>query len=68
MCINHWGEEPGITVLQQLSELYTSLVWETIVLETLKQPGASEEEKELAREDLDLLRSCSGSQEDISGD
>ena len=30
--INHWGSELGLQVLEGLSKLYTSLVWESTVL------------------------------------
>jgi hypothetical protein len=37
MCINHWGSELGQTLLNQLGELYMSLLWETTVLETVEK-------------------------------
>lgn len=68
--MSHWGSELGIGVLKQLSELYVSLVWETVVLESLRQTDP--DDRQLPREDLDFLadacKSFADAPEDISGE
>ena len=68
--MSHWGSELGIGVLKQLSELYVSLVWETVVLESLRQTDP--DDRQLPREDLDFLadvcKCFADAPEDISGE
>ncbi|KAK7483667.1 hypothetical protein BaRGS_00025100, partial [Batillaria attramentaria] len=53
--VSHWGSELGLTVLQGLSQLYTSLVWESTVLlalcsEDILPPGCP-----FGRADMDRI-------------
>lgn len=53
--MSHWGSELGLTVLQGLSQLYTSLVWESTVLlalcsEDILPPGC-----QFGRADMDRI-------------
>ena len=67
--MNHWGSDQGITVLKQLGQLYTFLVWETIVLDTVSHSETSSgNETKVACEDLEMLRvSSSAYQDDPQG-
>lgn len=69
LCVNHWGSDQGITVLKQLGQLYTFLVWETIVLDTVSHSETSSgNETKVACEDLEMLRvSSSAYQDDPQG-
>lgn len=55
MAVKQWGSEKGIRALEDLSQLYLSLVWESTVLLSLcsgeYQPGF----KQFARLDLEKL-------------
>ena len=68
--VNQWGSDLGQSVLRGLSKLYTSLVWESIVLLALFTPGAlpegcdlgkAEKEKLLAKEIQVLVEDTSKS-------
>lgn len=53
--VSHWGSELGLTVLKSLSQLYTSLVWESTVLlalcsEDILPPGC-----QFGRADMDRI-------------
>ena len=66
--MNHWGSDQGIVVLKQLSQLYTFLIWETIVLETVSRSESSGGETKVAEKELEMLKaSTSASQEEPSG-
>ena len=53
--INQWGSALGQLVLHGLSKLYTSLVWESIVLLALFTPGSLPEGCELGKAEKDKL-------------
>ena len=53
--INQWGSPLGQLVLQGLSKLYTSLVWESIVLLALFTPGSLPDGCELGKAEKDKL-------------
>ena len=53
--INQWGSSLGQLVLSGLSKLYTSLVWESIVLLALFTPGSLPEGCELGKSEKDKL-------------
>lgn len=55
LCITHWGSELGISVLNQLSELYTSLVWESTVLLALCSDQAPNASWQFGRHQLEKL-------------
>lgn len=55
LCINHWGTELGISVLDSLSELYTSLVWESTVLLALCSDQAANASWQFGRHQLEKL-------------
>lgn len=55
LCITHWGSELGISVLDQLSELYTSLVWESTVLLALCSEQVANANWQFGRHQLEKL-------------
>ena len=56
LSVNNWGSEQGLPVLEQLSRLYLSLVWENNLLLILISQE-SKEECEFARKDFEYLAS-----------
>lgn len=55
LSINHWGSELGLTVLQGLSELYMSLVWESTLLLALCSDDIIPAGCDFGKEDMDKL-------------
>ncbi|XP_071960908.1 E3 ubiquitin-protein ligase HUWE1-like isoform X2 [Antedon mediterranea] len=55
MCVNHWGSDLGQTVLQGLSQLYSSLVWESTILLGLCTPNSLPETCDFGKVDMDKL-------------
>eukprot|EP00095_Tigriopus_kingsejongensis_P000123 maker-scaffold450_size166944-snap-gene-0.20 protein:Tk00123 transcript:maker-scaffold450_size166944-snap-gene-0.20-mRNA-1 annotation:"hypothetical protein DAPPUDRAFT_313219" len=55
MSIQHWGSELGLSVLQGLSKLYTSLVWESTVLLALCSEDTLPPGSEFGKADMDKL-------------
>ena len=53
--INHWGSELGLQVLEGLSKLYTSLVWESTVLLAFCSEDILPLNSEFGRADLERL-------------
>ncbi|XP_022080949.1 E3 ubiquitin-protein ligase HUWE1-like [Acanthaster planci] len=53
--VNQWGSDLGQSVLRGLSKLYTSLVWESIVLLALFTPGALPEGCDLGKAEKEKL-------------
>lgn len=59
LSVSHWGSELGITVLQSLSRLYTSLVWESTVLLALCSESTTNASWAFGRHQLERLASYS---------
>ena len=53
--VSHWGSELGLWVLRGLSQLYTSLVWESTVLLALCSEDTLPHGCEFGKVDLDKL-------------
>jgi len=53
--VSHWGSELGLTVLQGLSQLYTSLVWESTVLLALCSEDILPAGCQFGRADMDRI-------------
>ncbi|XP_070192440.1 E3 ubiquitin-protein ligase HUWE1-like isoform X3 [Littorina saxatilis] len=53
--VSHWGSELGLTVLQGLSQLYTSLVWESTVLLALCSEDILPTGCQFGRADMDRI-------------
>ncbi|KAL8595169.1 hypothetical protein ACOMHN_013842 [Nucella lapillus] len=53
--VSHWGSELGLTVLQGLSQLYTSLVWESTVLLALCSDDILPPGCQFGRADMDRI-------------
>lgn len=62
MSVTHWGSELGIKVLQALSRLYTSLVWESTVLLALCSESTTNASWQFGRHQLERLASLSKDQ------
>ena len=57
LSVTHWGTDVGIEVLQKLSELYTSLVWESTVLLALCSEATANATWQFGRHQLEKLSS-----------
>lgn len=57
LSVTHWGTETGIEVLRKLSELYTSLVWESTVLLALCSEATANASWQFGRHQLEKLSS-----------
>ncbi|XP_034939530.1 E3 ubiquitin-protein ligase HUWE1 isoform X2 [Chelonus insularis] len=55
LSMNHWGSDLGLTVLQGLSELYMSLVWESTLLLALCSDDSIPAGCDFGKEDMDKL-------------
>ncbi|XP_031335949.1 E3 ubiquitin-protein ligase HUWE1-like isoform X2 [Photinus pyralis] len=55
LSLQHWGSEPGLAVLKNLAELYTSLVWESTLLLALCSDDAIPVDCDFGREDMERL-------------
>ena len=55
LSVTHWGSEIGVSVLNKLSELYTSLVWESTVLLALCSESTSHASWQFGRHQLEKL-------------
>lgn len=55
LSMNHWGSVLGLTVLQGLSELYMSLVWESTLLLALCSDDSIPAGCDFGKEDMDKL-------------
>ncbi|XP_048511685.1 E3 ubiquitin-protein ligase HUWE1 isoform X4 [Athalia rosae] len=55
LSINHWGSDLGLTVLKGLSQLYTSLVWESTLLLALCSDDIIPAGCDFGKEDMDKL-------------
>ncbi|XP_057320129.1 E3 ubiquitin-protein ligase HUWE1-like isoform X1 [Microplitis mediator] len=55
LSMNHWGSELGLSVLQGLSELYMSLVWESTLLLALCSDDSIPAGCDFGKEDMDKL-------------
>ncbi|XP_046484252.1 E3 ubiquitin-protein ligase HUWE1 isoform X1 [Neodiprion pinetum] len=55
LSMNHWGSDLGLTVLKGLSELYTSLVWESTLLLALCSDDIIPAGCDFGKEDMDKL-------------
>lgn len=53
--MNHWGSELGLKVLEGLSKLYTSLVWESTVLLALCSEDVLPQGCEFGKADMEKL-------------
>ncbi|XP_069142505.1 E3 ubiquitin-protein ligase HUWE1-like isoform X2 [Argopecten irradians] len=53
--VNHWGSDLGLKVLEGLSKLYTSLVWESTVLLALCNDDALPASCEFGKADMEKL-------------
>lgn len=53
--VSHWGSELGLTVLKGLSQLYTSLVWESTVLLALCSEDILPAGSPFGRADMDRI-------------
>lgn len=58
LSITHWGSKLGLTVLQGLSRLYTSLVWESTVLLALCSESSANANWQFGRHQLERLTSA----------
>jgi E3 ubiquitin-protein ligase HUWE1 len=63
--IQHWGSKLGLTVLQGLSRLYTSLVWESTVLLALCSESSANANWQFGRHQLERLTSALNLNDDI---
>lgn len=57
LSVTHWGTDVGIEVLRKLSELYTSLVWESTVLLALCSEATANATWQFGRHQLEKLSS-----------
>lgn len=57
LSVTHWGTDVGIDVLKKLSELYTSLVWESTVLLALCSEATANATWQFGRHQLERLSS-----------
>ena len=57
--VNNWGSELGLRVIKGLSQLYTSLVWESTVLLALCSEDTLPPGCEFGKADMDKLVSYS---------
>ncbi|XP_033125387.1 E3 ubiquitin-protein ligase HUWE1-like, partial [Anneissia japonica] len=64
MAVNHWGSDLGQIVLQGLSQLYSSLVWESTVLLGLCTPNSLADGCQFGKADMDKLLPKDGVLED----
>jgi E3 ubiquitin-protein ligase HUWE1 len=55
LSITHWGSELGLSVLNGLAELYTSLVWESTLLLALCSDDIISPGCKFGREDMEKL-------------
>ena len=55
ICMDHWGSELGLRVLRGLSQLYTSLVWESTVLLALCSEDTLPPGSEFGKADMEKL-------------
>lgn len=55
LSVAHWGSDLGVNVLKRLSELYTSLVWESTVLLALCSESTSNATWQFGRHQLEKL-------------
>lgn len=62
--INQWGTDLGQEVLAGLCQLYTSLVWESIVLLSLFTPGSIPENCDLGKQDMKKLLELTAEMQD----
>ena len=63
--MSHWGLDLGLQVLQGLSKLYTSLVWESTVLLALCSEDILPQGCEFGRADMELLLPKGGAKIDV---
>lgn len=67
--MNHWGSELGLQVLNGLTKLYTSLVWESTVLLALCSEDILPQGTEFGKEDMDkILPSDFKAEKDVKDD
>ena len=57
LSVTHWGTDVGIEVLRKLSELYTSLVWESTVLLALCSEATATATWQFGRHQMEKLSS-----------
>lgn len=55
LSLQHWGSQEGLAVLQGLSELYTSLVWESTLLLAYCSDDLLPSDCDFTREDIEKL-------------
>lgn len=67
LSVTHWGNETGIAVLTKLSQLYTSLVWESTVLLALCSESTSQASWQFGKHQLDKLTAMTKEQQGIFG-
>lgn len=58
--VSHWGSELGLQVLESLSRLYTSLVWESTVLLALCSEDTTLVDTQFGKADMEKLLPNSG--------
>lgn len=62
LSITHWGSELGIGVLEKLSKLYTSLVWESTILLALCSESTTNATWQFGRHQIDRLAQLTNDQ------